>query len=116
LTARPKNLCHPRAAQECGRAKSGGDAAAITLCGVAFVKQQLLYHKNAQSQIVKSLPNKYQGRVSKIRRIKSLYSQAGSAELARGVRRTRRGFAAMLCALQQSATTAGETRPGKVVF
>jgi hypothetical protein len=56
------------------------------------------------------------GRVVKVWRIKSLYSQAGSAELARAFRRTRRGFAAMLGALQQSAATAGETRPGKAVF
>jgi hypothetical protein len=48
---------------------------------------------------------------------KSLYSQEGSAELARDFfAGLRRGFAAMLCVLQQSAATAGETKSGKTIF
>jgi hypothetical protein len=48
---------------------------------------------------------------------KNLYPQAGSAELARNFfAGLKRGFAAMLCALQQSAAMAGETSPGKTAF
>jgi hypothetical protein len=51
----------------------------------------------------------------------NLYSQARSAPNWRGIfspaqARFCGNAAAMLCVLQQSATTSGETRPGKMVF